>query len=151
MLPEEAVPPLQDQLMMARELFDEDQQHDPGATWTEYFVFPSQELRVNPTTREVRRGHINRNSIQTALRDATNKAGIPLNVTPHCLRHSFATHLLESGTDIRHIQALLGHTKLNSTARYTRVATGMIANIESPLDRLTGPKRKTRRKKTEPA
>ena len=83
--------------------------------------------------------------------EAVRTAGITKPVTPHCLRHSFATHLLESGTDIRHIQALLGHTKLNSTARYTRVATGMIAGIASPLDRLGGRKTKTRRKKTEPA
>src|SRR5262249_60124687 len=54
-------------------------------------------------------------------------------VTLHALRHSFATHLLERSTDIRVIQALLGHDKLDTTARYTRVATGMIARIESPL------------------
>jgi site-specific recombinase XerC len=60
----------------------------------------------------------------------------------HTLRHSFATHLLESGTDIRIIQALLGHDKLDTTARYTRVATGLIASIESPLDLLSQPRKK---------
>ena len=67
-------------------------------------------------------------------------------MTLHALRHSFATHLLESDTDIRIIQALLGHDKLDTTARYTRVATGMIANIESPLDRLSQPRKKKPKK-----
>jgi site-specific recombinase XerD len=61
------------------------------------------------------------------------------------LRHSFATHLLDRGTDIRIIQALLGHDKLDTTARYTRVATGMIAGIESPLDLLSQPRKKPRK------
>src|SRR6202035_3175994 len=65
--------------------------------------------------------------------------------TLHALRHSFATHLLEDGTDIRFIQALLGHDKLDTTARYTRVATGMIAGIESPLDRLSQPRKRPRK------
>ena len=66
-------------------------------------------------------------------------------MTLHALRHSFATHLLERGTDIRIIQALLGHDKLDTTARYTRVATGMIANIKSPLDLLARPRKKPRK------
>jgi integrase/recombinase XerD len=69
--------------------------------------------------------------------EATAGAGIKKGVTLHALRHSFATHLLERGTDIRIIQALLGHDKLDTTARYTRVATGMIASIKSPLDLLS--------------
>src|SRR4030081_1454603 len=80
-------------------------------------------------------------------------AGIKKGVTLHALRHSFATHLLERGTDIRIIQALLGHDKLETTARYTRVATGMIAGIESPLDLLSQPRKKPgkRRKGPPPA
>ena len=73
-------------------------------------------------------------------------AGIKKPVTLHTLRHSFATHLLEQGVDIRKIQALLGHDKLETTARYASVATGMIAEIASPLDGLK-PVRK-RNKKT---
>jgi site-specific recombinase XerD len=72
-------------------------------------------------------------------------AGIRKGVTLHALRHSFATHLLEDGTDIRFIQALLGHDKLDTTARYTRVATGMIAGIESPLDLLSQPRKKPKK------
>jgi site-specific recombinase XerC len=66
---------------------------------------------------------------------------------PPLQRHSFATHLLERGTDIRIIQALLGHDKLDTTARYTRVATGMIANVESPLDLLAQPRKKPRKRR----
>ena len=72
-------------------------------------------------------------------------AGIRKPVTLHSLRHSFATHLLERGVDIRVIQALLGHHKLETTARYTQVATGMISAVDSPLDDL-GARRRTRRK-----
>jgi hypothetical protein len=77
---------------------------------------------------------------------AADGAGIKKKVTLHALRHSFATHLLERGTDIRIIQALLGHDKLDTTARYTPVATGMIAGITSPLDLLFQPGKKPRRK-----
>ena len=66
-------------------------------------------------------------------------------MTLHCLRHSFATHLLERGVDIRVIQALLGHHKLETTALYTRVATGMIAAVDSPLDDLGARPRKRRK------
>jgi site-specific recombinase XerD len=76
---------------------------------------------------------------------AVTAAGIRKPVTLHCLRHSFATHLLERGVDIRVIQALLGHHKLETTARYARVATGMISAVESPLDDL-GARRRKRRK-----
>ena len=75
-----------------------------------------------------------------------DRAGIKKAVTLHALRHSFATHLLERGTDIRIIQALLGHDKLDTTARYTRVATGMISAIESPLDLLCEPRRTPRKR-----
>jgi site-specific recombinase XerD len=77
--------------------------------------------------------------------EAADAAGIRKGVTLHALRHSFATHLLERGTDIRVIQALLGHDKLDTTARYARVATGMIAGIKSPLDLLSQPRNKPRK------
>jgi len=81
---------------------------------------------------------------------AAEAAGIKKAVTLHALRHSFATHLLERGTDIRIIQALLGHDKLETTARYTRVATGMIAGVESPLDLLSQPRKKPKKSRKDP-
>jgi len=78
--------------------------------------------------------------------ETAEAAGIKKAVTLHALRHSFATHLLERGTDIRIIRALLGHEKLDTTARYTRVATGMISAIESPLDLLCEPRRTPRKR-----
>ena len=84
--------------------------------------------------------------------EAVAAAGITKPVTLHSLRHSFATHLLERGIDIRVIQALLGHDKLDTTARYTRVATGMIAEVQSPLEQPSKPPRRAKkRKKVEPA
>jgi integrase/recombinase XerD len=93
----------------------------------ERWLFPGRRPGKPMTTRQLSR----------LFHEAANDVGIKKSVTLHALRHSFATHLLERGTDIRIIQALLGHNKLDTTARYTRVATGMIASIESPLDLLS--------------
>lgn len=86
--------------------------------------------------------HLSARQISRLFKEAAREAGITKPVTLHTLRHSFATHLLERGVDIRVIQALLGHSKLTTTARYASVATGMIAAVDSPLDDLNQTKRK---------
>lgn len=93
-----------------------------------------------PTWREGR--HLSSNALAVACRNAAKNSGIPKRITAHTLRHSFATHLLENGTDTRVIQALLGHSRIETTARYTRVGAHVIAATPSPLDALTRPKRK---------
>ena len=103
----------------------------------ECWLFPGRRPGKPMTTRQLSR----------LFHEAANDAGIKKSVPLHALRHSFATHLLERGTDIRVIQALLGHNKLDTPARYTRVATGMIASIESPLDLLAKPYKKSRKRR----
>ena len=90
--------------------------------------------------------HLSPRQISRLFKQAARAAGITKPVTLHTLRHSFATHRLERGVDIRIIQALLGHTKLTTTARYASVATGMISAVESPLDDLDAAKRKKGKK-----
>jgi integrase/recombinase XerD len=108
---------------------------DAGVPPADRLLFPGRKPGKPMTTRQLSR----------LFHEAADAAGIKKSVTLHALRHSFATHLLERGTDIRIIQALLGHDKLDTTACYTRVATGMIAGIESPLDLLSQPRKRPRR------
>jgi integrase/recombinase XerD len=92
-------------------------------------------------------GPISTRQLNHLFHQAADEAGLKKQLNPRSLRHSFATHLLEQGTDIRLIQAVLGHVKLDTTARYTRVATARIAAIESPISQITGVQ-KTKRTKT---
>jgi site-specific recombinase XerD len=105
---------------------------DADVPMADRWLFPSRVGRGCLTTRQFAR----------LFQATVAAAGISKPVTLHTLRHSFATHLLERGVDIRVIQALLGHAKLETTAGYTRVATGMIADVASPLDDLTSRQRK---------
>jgi len=92
-------------------------------------------LYINNYAGGVRRHHLYETSVQKVIRAAAKSSGIAKSVGPHTLRHSFATHLLQGGTDIRKIQELLGHKDLKTTMIYTHVAT-VGAGIVSPLDRL---------------
>ena len=116
--------------------------YDAGVPPQERWLFPGRRRGLHLTTRQLSR----------LFHETAAAAGIRKRVSLHSLRHSFATHLLESGIDIRLIQALLGHSKLDTTARYTRVATCRIAAIESPLAQLGGTHQRPRKRhKPEPA
>lgn len=82
------------------------------------------------------KGRLSTRNLQKIVKSAAKKANVSKSVHPHTLRHSFATHLLEEGTDIRLIQELLGHTNLNTTERYTHVSTEQIKKVKSPIDTL---------------
>jgi site-specific recombinase XerD len=112
--------------------------HDTDVAPEHRWLFPGRSRHRPLTTRQFSR----------LFKEAAKAAGLRKAISLHTLRHSFATHLLERGTDIRLIQALLGHDKLETTARYTRVATGMIAKIESPLGELSAPRRTRARRDT---
>ena len=110
--------------------------YDAGTPVAERWLFPGNRRGKPMTTRQLSR----------LFHQAAEAAGIKKAVTLHALRHSFATHLLEQDTNLRKIQLLLGHEKLETTARYLHVATGMISAVESPLARLARPKHKRPRK-----
>lgn len=92
------------------------------------------EFKVSGRLFEGRKGRYSAKSVQLVLENAARKAGIRQKVTPHMLRHSFATHLLEQGVDVRYIQSLLGHSRLQTTQIYTHVAVTQLRGIRSPLD-----------------
>ena len=117
--------------------------YDEGTPVQERWLFPGSKGRR--AGKPITTRHLNR-----LFHEAAEAAGIKKNVTLHALRHSFATHLLDRGRDIRVIQALLGHDKLDTTARYTRVATGVIAKVESPLDLLSEPRKNAKKSRKEP-
>ncbi|MCA1957262.1 MAG: tyrosine-type recombinase/integrase [Nitrospira sp.] len=106
-----------------------------GKQWAWFWLFPSQSLSVDPRTHTVRRHHMRPASLQKAFKAAVTKSGITKQASVHTLRHSFATHLLENGYDIRTIQKLLGHTNLQTTMIYTHVASKNILGVKSPLDK----------------
>ncbi len=105
-----------------------------GKEWGWFWLFPSKSLSIDPQTGIVRRHHVYHDALQRAFKIAVMKSGITKQASVHTLRHSFATHLLEKGYDIRTIQELLGHKNLQTTMIYTHVATKNILGVRSPLD-----------------
>lgn len=104
--------------------------------WAWQYVFPSSRLSVDPRSGKVMRHHISDKMIQDAVKTALRKSGIPKHASVHTLRHSFATHLLQSGVNIREVQSLLGHKNVETTMVYTHVLRNMSNAPQSPLDAL---------------
>ena len=107
-----------------------------AAEWGWQYVFPSRNLSVDPRSGKKRRHHIDPSVVNRAIKSAVKKMGITKKVSAHTFRHSFATHLLQGGTDIRTIQALLGHNDVSTTMIYTHILQQGGLGVESPLDQL---------------
>ena len=105
-----------------------------GMRWEWQWFFPSRELSIDPRSGGRRRHHVSDAMFQDALKRAATRAQIAKRVSPHVLRHSFATHLLENGADIRTLQELLGHSKVETTQIYTHVMQKPGSGVRSPLD-----------------
>jgi integron integrase len=152
-LSEALLPPLKDQLMRVKILHDKDLAQGQGAVYlpnalekkypkaaTEFawqYVFPAKNTSVDPRSGVVRRHHVGPSVLEKAIQRAVVEAGVNKKVSSHAFRHSFATHLLQSGTDIRTIQSLLGHNSLETTMIYTHVLQQGGFGVKSPLDSLT--------------
>jgi integron integrase len=149
-LPEILTHPIRKELSRTKRIHEQDLNEGQGAVylphalerkyptavkeWIWQFVFPSSRLSVDPRSAVIRRHHVSRNALQRAVRQAAQLADIQKRVTPHTFRHSFATHLLEAGQDIRTVQELLGHKDVKTTMIYTHVLKRGPLAVRSPLD-----------------
>ncbi|MBL8045581.1 MAG: integron integrase [Anaerolineales bacterium] len=150
MLPEAVIAPLQDHLKQVKLMHERDLKAGFGSVylpfalerkypnahkeWIWQYVFPASSLYKDVTTGITRRHHLHETAVQKAVRQAAQTANIAKHVTPHTFRHSFATHLLQNGYDIRTIQELLGHKDVKTTMIYTHVLQRGGLAVRSPLD-----------------
>ncbi len=150
MLPEKIVEPLKTHLLRVREIHKRDLQEGYGTVylpnaltikyanakyeWQWQWVFPSKTLSKDPRGGEIRRHHLSPSPLQRAFRKAGKLSGVNKRISPHVFRHSFATHLLEAGYDIRTVQELLGHKNVQTTMIYTHVLNRGGLYVRSPLD-----------------
>lgn len=149
-LPTKLIEPLRKQLDFSRELHEQDLRRGLGRVklpfafakkypyaeteWAWQYVFPSKSLSVNPHTGEVGRHHLSPSGLQKSFKTAARKSRITKNASPHTPRHSFATHLLQNGYDIRTVQDLLGHKEISTPMIYTHVLQNNRLGVRSPAD-----------------